>query len=499
MKRKYYLYTLISAVSTFLLSSVLSLPVLSLVSLVLFLHSLNLAKSFKSYLKISATFFVSYYFLGFSFLLFVYKLIDLPVVWGVLISFLATILTSVITSAIHILPTVVIFRFSKHRITDAFLYAAMFSLGEYLVSIIPLFGCPLISVSLSVTSAPALIQIADLFGSCFLTFIIVAINSLFACIISTRLISLKSVICASLIVLMFLSTSIYGVLKINYQSYQGDTVSVAAVQTDLKGLSKLSSDKSETLDTLSELIESASGADMIFLPETAIPYSLRESSVADKICALSEKLDAEIFSGIFYSKDSMRYNAYCAFSPSGTSLYLKSVLVPFGEFSLFGDKIIGGSANLSSAESIEPLEAKSATVAVGICIESIYPSIIRKEVKDGGEIIAIPTNDSWFFGTHLQKLHFRHSILISVENFRYTVRCANSGISAIISPFGQVTASLGEGEQGVITASVSLLQSKTLYTEIGNMWIAVPVFLFFMMLFFNFKQTSRIRLFKLDF
>lgn len=499
MKRKYYLYTLISAVSAFLLSSVISLPILSLISLVLFLHSLNQAGSFKSYLKISATFFVSYYFLGFSFLLFLYKLIDLPIIWGALISFLATILTSVITAAVHLLPTVVIYRFSKHRITDAFLYASMFSLGEYLVSVIPLFGCPLISISLSVTAAPALIQVADLFGSYFLTFIIVAINSLFACIISTRLISLKSVICASLIVLMFLSSSIYGVLKINNQSYQGDNISVAAVQTDLKGLSKLSGDKSETLDVLSELIESAGSADIIFLPETAIPYSLRDDNVSDTICALSEKIDAEIFSGIFYSQDSMRYNAYCAFSPSGTSLYLKSVLVPFGEFSPFGNKLIGGSANLSSAESIEPLEAESTTVAVGICIESIYPSIIRKEVRDGGEIIAIPTNDSWFFGTHLQKLHFRHSILRSVENFRYTVRCANSGISAVISPFGQIIASLGEGEQGVITAEVSTLQNKTLYTKIGNVWIAVPVFLFFMMLFFNFKQAGRIRLFKLDF
>lgn len=498
MKIKYSLYAFTSAVLTFLLSSVLNFPILSLFSLVPFLHSLNQSKSFKSYLKISALFFFTYYFLGASFLIDIYKLIDFPLPIGILLSILAAVLVSIITSIIHILPTIVIYHFSKHRITDAFLYALMFTLGEYLVSIIPLIGFPILTVSLSFCSSPVFIQSAGLFGSFFITLIIVTVNSLFACIISTRIVSLKSLISAVLIVLIFSLNTLYGVIRINKSDYYKDAVSTAIIQTDTRGLSKISN-KSSPLSELTGFFDKIDSTDMIFLPETAITYDLHNDEVAKGINPLLKKSNAEILSGIFYSSNQKSYNAYCAFTTEKNNVYLKTALVPLGEVSFFGDKLFDGTNSLSSAESISPLKADTATVAVGICIESIYPSIIRSQVRDGGEIIAVPTNDSWFYGTHLQKLHFRHCILRSVENFRYTVRSANSGISAVISPLGQVIASLGEGEQGVIAAEISRLQEKTLYTRLGNSWIILPIVLFCVILFFNLKQTGRIRLFKLDF
>lgn len=499
MKIKYYLYVIASAVLTFLLSSVLSLPILSLFSLVPFLHSLNQAATFKSYLKISAVFFFTYYFSGLSFLLDIYKLIDLPLPIGILLSILAAVLVSGITSIIHILPTIVIYRFSKHRITDAVCYALMFTLGEYLVSIIPLIGFPILTLSISFSSSPVFIQSAGLFGSFFITLIIVTVNSLFACIISTRIVSLKSLVSAGLIVLIFSLNTVYGVIRINNADYYKDAVNAAVIQTDTRGLSKISNKSSSPLGDLTSFFDETVGADMIFLPETAITYDLQNQQVAEEIKSLLKKTNAEILSGIFYSSNQKNYNAYCAFTDEKNEIYLKTALVPLGEFSFFGNKLFDGTDSLSSAESISPLKAETATVAVGVCIESIYPSIIRSQVKDGSEIIAVPTNDSWFYGTHLQKLHFRHCILRSIENFRYTVRSANSGISAVISPLGQVITSLGEGEQGVISADISRLQEITLYTRFGNIWMILPIGLFFVILFFNLKQTGRIRLFKLDF
>lgn len=499
MKIKYYLYAITSAVLTFLLSAVISLPLLSLFSLVPFLHSLNQSKSFKSYLKISALFFFTYYFLGVSFLLELYKLIDLPFPVGILLSVLASVLVSGISCIIHIIPTAVIYRFSKHRITDAVCYAFMFTLGEYLISVIPLIGFPILTISLSFCEAPVFIQSAGLLGSFFITFIIVTVNSLFACIISTRIVSLKSLTSAALIVLIFSINAIYGVIRINKSDYFNDAVSVSVVQTDTRGLSKISNKSSSPLGDLTGFLDKSDSADMIFLPETAITYDLQNEDVTKEINSLLKRSNAEILSGIFYSADQKSYNAYCAFTSGKNEIYLKTALVPLGEFSFFSDKLFDGTNSLSPAESISPLKAETAAVAVGVCIESIYPSIIRSQVKDGGEIIAVPTNDSWFYGTHLQRLHFRHSVLRSVENFRYTVRSANSGISAVISPLGQVVTSLGEGEQGVISADVSRLQKKTLYTRFGNLWMILPIGLFFVILFFNLKQTGRIRLFKLDF
>lgn len=499
MKIKYYLYTFTGSVLTFALSSVLSLPLLSLFSLVPFLHSLNQARSFKSYLKVSALFFLTYYFLGFSFLLGIYKLIDLPKPFGILLSILAAVLASSITSFIHFLPTAVIYRFSKHRITDSVSYAMMFTLGEYLLSVIPLVGFPILSLSLSFSYAPVFIQSSSIFGSFFITLIIVTINSLFACIISTRIVSLKSLISAGLIVLIFSANALYGVIRINTSDYFKDALNIAVIQTDTRGMSKISNTSDSPLCDLKSFFDETNGADMIFLPETAITYDLKNEELTKEISDLLTVTNAEILSGVFYSSDRKSYNAYCAFTPEKHELYLKTALVPLGEFSFFTDTLFDGTESLSPAENITPLKAKTSTVAVGVCIESIYPSIIRSQVKNGGEIIAVPTNDSWFYGTHLQELHFRHCIFRSVENFRCTVRSANSGISAVISPLGQVLSSLGEGEHGVINSEISRLQEKTLYTKIGNLWMILPIGLFFVILFFNLKQTGRIRFYKFDF
>lgn len=499
MNALHYFSAVISAVTLFLITCVINCPVLSFISLVPFLYSLNKSSGFFCYIKMSLLFFFSYYFLSFCFLLKLSSLLDLPDVVGAIVSFFATAVTALLTAAIHLLPTAVIYRFSKRRIFDGVCYSAMFTLGEFFVSSAIPVGVPITSVSLSLVSFTPFIQSASVFGCLFLTFITVVINALFVSILSTRFISAKSLFSGLLIVLIFFCNTLFGTIRINTFDMSGETLNVSVLQTDKSGLSKWANNGLSSLSNYSSFLKSIKNSDMIFLPETAITRSLDDISQTGELNELVNSTDAEILSGIFYSENGKTYNAYCAFTKDKTAVYLKNILVPFGEFTFFGNKLFDGTDSLSSAKNISALYAKNATVAIAICIESIYPKIIRRQVAQGGEIIAVATNDSWFENTHLQRLHLRHSVLRSVENSRYLVRSANSGVSAIISPLGKKIAELPEGESGTINAQIVKLSNKTPYTVLGNIWIIIFAALFLYIAFFDFKQTSRIRLFKLDF
>ena len=66
------------------------------------------------------------------------------------------------------------------------------------------------------------------------------------------------------------------------------------------------------------------------------------------------------------------------------------------------------------------------------------------------------------------KQHLAHGVFRSIENGRYLVRSANSGISAVIDSRGNVTRELDVNERGVITDTVYFNDEQTLYTTTGD-------------------------------
>jgi apolipoprotein N-acyltransferase len=99
-------------------------------------------------------------------------------------------------------------------------------------------------------------------------------------------------------------------------------------------------------------------------------------------------------------------------------------------------------------------EGRSLTLAPLICYESIFPGYVAEEARRGAELIMTLSNDSWFSGTPAPKLHLMHAAFRSIETRLPQVRVTNSGISALISPTGEVLAEVPDNSRAGVAMTV---------------------------------------------
>jgi pimeloyl-ACP methyl ester carboxylesterase len=93
-------------------------------------------------------------------------------------------------------------------------------------------------------------------------------------------------------------------------------------------------------------------------------------------------------------------------------------------------------------------------------------------VRGGAEILVNTTNDAWFGTSSAPEQHLAMAALRAVENGRSVVRAANTGISCIIDPQGQIRQATELFTTTSLTADVAPRTEITPYTRMGD-WIFV--------------------------
>jgi apolipoprotein N-acyltransferase len=92
-------------------------------------------------------------------------------------------------------------------------------------------------------------------------------------------------------------------------------------------------------------------------------------------------------------------------------------------------------------------------VAPLICYEDVFPGYVAEAVRQGAELIVTISNDSWFGASAGPKLHLTLASFRSIETRLPQVRATNSGISALISPTGEIVHQVQTGQRaGVLMA-----------------------------------------------
>ena len=379
---------------------------------------------------------------------------------------------------------------SRTRILLPFVAAALFTVFEWFQTLF-WFGVPWGRLAIGQTSALVTLQSASVFGGYFVSFLLVFINFLFAyAIYNVKLAKLA----VSVAVSLFCANTLFGILYMSSDSLRksDECVNVAAIQGNISSAEKW--DElfwfDDTSDVYSELTREAArnGAEIVVWPETVLPVFFEDSLRCQKLVSdLAVECDIVLMLGtVSHGDDNGQYNTVITVLPDGSfseSTYSKQHLVPFGEYMPYR-KLISAvipalgdmnmlSADFTAGEESTVVNTGKAIVGSVICFDSIYENTVRKSVKNGAELIAIETNDSWFFDSAASRMHKGQAVIRSVENGRFTVRSANTGISAIISPNGVILSEKEALEEGYCLSSVELRDNMTVYTLIGNVFVAL--------------------------
>ncbi len=171
------------------------------------------------------------------------------------------------------------------------------------------------------------------------------------------------------------------------------------------------------------------------------------------------------------------YNALQAVEPSGriAASYDKFHLVPFGEYVPFYDwlsflKITVGRGNFAAGPGLRVLDLKGLPpVTPLICYEVIFPGAAVPPEGPRPEWLLNITNDGWFGLSAGPHQHYAAARLRAVEEGLPLVRVANTGISAVVDPWGRERAALDLGLADVVDSGLPRpLDDLTPFARWGN-------------------------------
>jgi apolipoprotein N-acyltransferase len=223
------------------------------------------------------------------------------------------------------------------------------------------------------------------------------------------------------------------------------------------------------------------GAGVIIWPESTVPLSYAVTDFyRDSIEAFSAQHKADIILGSVAedpSQPNKLWNA--AFLASGGKTighYDKIRLVPFGEYVplrkmlFFAKKLVHEVGDFEFGTNDRPLRGKHA-YGPAICYEVVYPQITRTQVLHGADVLVTITNDAWYDGTSAPRQHLNQARLRAVEDDRWLLRAATTGITAWVDPTGQVMQEIPMGREGILLARFAAKKTVTPYVRFGD-WFA---------------------------
>ncbi len=394
----------------------------------------------------------------------------------------------------------------------AFALAIAFGLAEYARGHV-LTGLPWNLIGYAILGGEAMMQLASLFGVYALSLLAALLFVSPAAIAAPEGSNLGGgraaiALAASLLLLLGAGT-VWGAQRLARAHPGGTGIKVRIVQADIDQAEKWRPENSaEIFNDYLALTKSGanglSGVSLVVWPETAVPFLLADSPEALAVIAeaLPEGTSLVVGSARLVEERDQTgaltatriYNSLLVVDDKGRVLggYDKIHLVPFGEYLPFQDfmesmgvmQLTGVRGGFSAGTGPRRLAVPGAPPAIPlICYEIIFPdevadiSSLRNPTpieNRAADISERPgwmlnvTNDAWFGTSAGPYQHFQQARVRAVEQGLPLVRAANTGISAMIDPYGRILAEIGLGEKGVIDSELPKAGPQTLFVRFGS-------------------------------
>lgn len=340
-----------------------------------------------------------------------------------------------------------------------------------------------------------IIQISDIMGTYGISFTIVLINAVLYDLLSVRyqkrFLFAEAVTACIMITLIFT----YGHFRteaIAELMKKAPRIEVSLVQGNIdQNLKWNSLYQLQTIDIYRFLslksVHSRGG--LIIWPETAAPFYFQQRDQMQEAVVDIAKTSgsALLFGSPSYEREKAHIsymNSAFLLKPDGTLIgrYDKVHLVPYGEYVPlrryfpFIGKLVTGVGDFKPGKGFYPLAINGHRLGVLICYEGIFPEAARDYKREGAKLLVNITNDAWFGRTSAPIQHLSMTVFRAIENRLYLVRAANTGISAIIDPTGEIISRTGLFERTVLKGDVKIIDERTCYTAYGDLFVYVCAF-----------------------
>lgn len=264
---------------------------------------------------------------------------------------------------------------------------------------------------------------------------------------------------------------------------QGTPVTVGLVQGNIPQAQKWDQARaSQILGTYLELTQQAAsrGATLVVWPESSTPFLFEHDGGGNAAIRSAVRLFGV---SLLFGSDQYEpgpparfYNSAFLLAPDGrtASVYRKMHLVPFGEYVplkrllFFVGPLVDAVSDFSPGEAPVVMAIGAQRLSTAICYEVVYPDLIAAFVSRGSQLLTTITNDAWYGKSSAPYQHFWQAVVRSVEQGRYLVRAANTGISGIVDPYGRVLAVSPIFERTVLVGEARYLEGRTIYGRTGD-------------------------------
>jgi apolipoprotein N-acyltransferase len=261
--------------------------------------------------------------------------------------------------------------------------------------------------------------------------------------------------------------------------------------------------------------------DLLIWPEAPAPFSFQDMHFGPYISRVATDFHHAMIVGVIewklerQSANGMRRNTMVPFNTAvmlnafgqRTFSYDKIHLVPFGEYEPFPfihqvvssvSEEVGG-FHKGTSRAVGRF-ANGDTFSTFICYEAIYPAEVRAFVDRGAELLINISNDGWFGTSEAAEQHLRMVRVRAVENRRWLVRDTNSGISASIDPYGNITRVMRRDTRDSADLPYDFRTDKTIYTRFNDWfaWMCVAISAILVLLTFRKAKKSPPRAGKLQ-
>ena len=242
---------------------------------------------------------------------------------------------------------------------------------------------------------------------------------------------------------------------------------------------------------------------LIVWPESPAPFFTSDAKFQHWLSALAQDSDAYLIVGSLGIGPKVggkveMFNSAQLVLPDGNwgSRYDKIHLVPFGEFVpfrnllSFAQSLTHDIGDLSRGNQRNVLHVDEHGVGTFICYESIFPDEVLRFARNGAELFVNISNDGWFGESGAPGQHLNMARMRAIENGRWLLRATNTGITASVSPLGQVVAAAPRKTRTVLEAPYSFESGTTFYTRHGD-WFAGACAIISILAFFSGTLSGR--------